>query len=475
MKYARSLVMTGISAFTLFAQDNYKSWAFFRDIAVNTSATGANLATTQFDFPVLVTLTSAQADVFTTAMANGADIRFSKPDGTHLPYQIERWDATGHRADIWVKMDTVLAQDAAQHFRMYYGKAGAADSSDGKGVFTTSGGYQGVWHLGSGLEDGTANRNAGTDSGTTIADGRIGQARMFDNLIDSAATGQYISLGNPSSLNIIGKITFEAWIKWLSRIGHRIVICRGSTSTVQNETMLRIGETLDYRTGVWTGTQHHAMYTPPATDSNTWIHLAGVYTGTSWDLYRNGTKVATLADTNGAKTSPGGWRIGAQFAKNGVSRYFKGLIDEVRVSNVARGPDWFKLGYETQKESQTAVTIGAAQSVSIHSNFKTPGAETKLRLRAMGAREWTVAWANNQEGRPWRVTLSDPRGRALARLFPVNSAESIKHDRVKTWTTEWENSASEFRMRPGQIFYVTVEFLNTAGHGSGQVTEMFHW
>ncbi len=343
------------------AAEDYSQWSQARVITLNTSATGADIATDQSGFPVLINLSAQQADVFDGAEAGGADLRFATAQGAHLHYQIELWDKTARKAAIWVRVDIVKAAVAAQGLRLYWGKPGAPDSSDGKAVFRSADGYLGVWHLGNSVEDASANANHGIDSGTAAAaDGRIGGARYFENPEPYVKTGKYIALGNPAGMNIAGKVTFEAWVKWIRRDGHRIIICHGAAAGSNSETVLRIGETSDYRAGTWTGSAHYATLLAPTADSNAWVHLAGVHTGSSWLLYRNGRQVSQLADSNGAKPSPGAWRIGAEYASASVTRYFHGWLDEVRLSNIARNPDWIKLGYENQKDAQTLVTIGPA-------------------------------------------------------------------------------------------------------------------
>ncbi|MEO6094632.1 MAG: DUF2341 domain-containing protein, partial [Fibrobacteria bacterium] len=304
----------------------------------------------------------AEADVFTQSPAH-ADLRFAKPDGTPLPFQVESWDAAGRKAAIWVKLDTLKGGKADQRIRMYWGRPGAQDSSSGKAVFTAATGFRGVWHMEADLADASPNAITATDSGTSAeSTGRIGAARNFNNPQAYATTGKYLALGNPASLNIAGVITMEAWIRWTRSDGHRIILCHGSAPGTAPgsvfETVLRVGETKDYRAGVWTGTAHYATLIAPTADSNAWVHLAGVYTGNAWSLYRNGTKVAGMEpDTNGAKPSPGAWRIGAEYAGS-VTRFFHGAVDEVRISNVAREPDWIKAEYQNQKDGQTLVAIG---------------------------------------------------------------------------------------------------------------------
>jgi hypothetical protein len=345
--------------------DAYPQWTRYRDITLNTSPSGADVATDQIGFPILVALASSQAEVFTQTRPGGADIRFSSADGKPLPYQIELWDAAAQKAAIWVRVDTVKGGNASQRIGMHWGNPGAPDSSDGKAVFRAGDGFRGVWHLGN-AEDASANGSHGKDSGTSAAEGRIGGARRFDNADAYAKAGKYIALGNPAGLDVTGRITLEAWVKWEKRDGHRIILCHGSAPGSDFESVLRIGESKDYRAGVWTGASHYVMATAPAADSNAWTHLAGVFTGSGWILYRNGSKFAESgADTNGAKPSPGAWRIGAEYASNAVTRYFHGTLDEVRLSNGARSADWIKLEYANQKEAQILVGLGPIMTTAL--------------------------------------------------------------------------------------------------------------
>ena len=81
------------SGLAAYGADNYALWTYSCTINLNTKASGANVATPQTGFPVLIRLTSANtAFSFAQAQAAGRDIRFASSGGTHLPYQIEHWD-----------------------------------------------------------------------------------------------------------------------------------------------------------------------------------------------------------------------------------------------------------------------------------------------------------------------------------------------------------------------------------------------
>ena len=75
-----------------------------------------------------------------------------------------------------------------------------------------------------------------------------------------------------------------------------------------------------------------ALAPVPAADltAGQWVQLSGVYDGTHWRLYRNGTEIASAAGTGKAIAATGAdWAIGS--TGNGWDGAFTGAIDEVAV------------------------------------------------------------------------------------------------------------------------------------------------
>ena len=130
------------------ALEDYSKWAFSKNITIN--AGGLGLTGKVPRFPYLVRLNKTNFD-FSQAQSSGQDIRFSRSDGAHFPYQIERWNSTStlDSAEIWVLVDTVY-NNSTQYFKMYWGKSDASSRSNGYKVFETSNGFVGVYHLGEG-------------------------------------------------------------------------------------------------------------------------------------------------------------------------------------------------------------------------------------------------------------------------------------------------------------------------------------
>ena len=204
-------------------------WMFSRKLVLNTSSTGASVAGTITNFPVLVRLSQSNFS-FGQARFGGDDIRFAKQDGTPLQYQIDRWDSTGASAEIWVRMDTVYGNNATQAMVMYWGNPSAASQSNGVSVFDTASGFQGVWHLGEssgGVLDATANHYNGTFGGSLpkSAAGAIGMCQVFNGTTDYIGCGNVLNIGT-------GSVSISAWAKRarLDTIGE-VLVSKSNGST----------------------------------------------------------------------------------------------------------------------------------------------------------------------------------------------------------------------------------------------------
>ena len=166
---------------------------------------------------------------------------------------------------------------------------------------------------------------------STISDTLIGDRSLnFDGIDD------FVALGQPAALNITGTIAIEAWVNVQATDGLRNVVARGYAITpALGEVFLRINWG-QYQIGSWDGTDHLASYTIPQEDYGAWVHLAGMYDGTAWRLYRNGVEVSAVLDNTGAVPVTGGWAIGAR--GTGTERFFGGAMHDVRIWNIPRTP-----------------------------------------------------------------------------------------------------------------------------------------
>jgi hypothetical protein len=120
-------VITGALAQSASALDTLTTWLYNTSITLNGSSSGANISTTQYNFPVLIRLTSSNAAaVFAEAQSNGGDLRFSHAADTgQIPYELNYYNPATQQAFIWVKADSVTPSATPQTIRMWWGKSAA--------------------------------------------------------------------------------------------------------------------------------------------------------------------------------------------------------------------------------------------------------------------------------------------------------------------------------------------------------------
>lgn len=351
----KSLVCLIAAAGAAFAQENYSTtWTQHKNIVINSVAAALTVNVT--GFPLLVRLDSTNAAIFTQAKTGGADLRFTKADNTtRLPHQIESWNATTKTAVIWVLVDTVKANISNQALRMHWGNAAAADSSNGAQVFKTSGGFQAVWHM-----NGTADETDATPNGITAtaevvpaaANGRVGPARQFTGTEYFRATG---SASGPLNFAFNSNFTISAWINPVELASHGVIVSKHDLDyalKLDQNNNLEFFQFVD--AGGWNAVNSFA-------GQNEWLHAVAVQKGDSSLLYINGALVdneATLTAGGGARREDIDVVVGAEPTSNtAVRRFFIGIIDELRMSNVARPADWARLDYANQVPGQTIVTL----------------------------------------------------------------------------------------------------------------------
>src|SRR5690606_37285136 len=114
-KLALGLLLAAASS---VSAQSLATWPKYKDITVNTTGTGANVAADVASFPVLVRLTAANAnDIFAEAGPGGINVRFANAAGAARPFEIEHWDATAKVASIWVLADTVKGNNNTASLR----------------------------------------------------------------------------------------------------------------------------------------------------------------------------------------------------------------------------------------------------------------------------------------------------------------------------------------------------------------------
>ncbi len=404
---AASLCMTALAA-TAIAQEDYSTWSHHKYVGLNTKAVsgGAGVAGNVLNFPVLVRLDSANFGAgFAQSVGRGADLRFTKPgDAVRLRHQIERWDSAGKKAEVWVRLDTVYGNEVTA-FRIHWGKAGAADSSNGAAVFDTAAGFQAVWHLGESASDSardaTGNRFHAAPTGSPgSAAGIVGLARSFNG------TDQHFVVPNSASgkLNFPqdGVFTLSAWayIDPSSAVVDRVIAAKHD-----NQYALKISTDQRWQFFEYDGTWIIAGMTY---EPGRWTHLTGVLNGRDTYLYVDGElaeEVLDCCDGGGNRNETVDFHIGR--AGESARRWWWGYVDELRVAGVARGADWARLEYQNQRPGATMMLYADTLPV--------------VSIASVPASARPASWQRTPEGFRFRMAgegrvrfeVSDITGRAV--------------------------------------------------------------
>lgn len=122
-------------------------WAFRKELRLDLSPAGANVAETVPDAPVLVRLSLANFPYFADAKPDGGDMRvIAGDDRTPLKFHIEKFDPQAQIALLWVRVPSLVAASSSEKIYLYYGNKDAKDASDAAGSFDSDQSL--VYHFG---------------------------------------------------------------------------------------------------------------------------------------------------------------------------------------------------------------------------------------------------------------------------------------------------------------------------------------
>lgn len=341
-----ALAALGAGAGTLRAED-WSAWRHAADFRIDTRPGGADVAGDVSDFPLLVRLDSGSL-TFADAKPDGSDLRVSAPGGSALPFQVERWDASAKRAEVWIRVPLIKGNSDSGFVRLHWGNAQAVSASNGKAVFDTSLGWVGAWHMtGASLPDATGASAAADASNSQSAAGVIAGGR----LLAGNANGIPVA-GNPA-LDSPAALTVGIWIKADNWAGAAKTILQKGVDSAQYALVQSGSDSLAWILGgPGKGIPLKTLLPAPGG----WHHLAASYDGTESRLYVDGRLAASRPVSGPMPASSGDLCIGCKSIGNGKPRNpFKGSLDEAIVSRRAIPADFIKLAFANQRAQQVLV------------------------------------------------------------------------------------------------------------------------
>ncbi|MEM7391914.1 MAG: FG-GAP-like repeat-containing protein, partial [Verrucomicrobiota bacterium] len=298
------------------------------------------------------------------ASPSGGDLRFFSSDlSTPLNHEIEQWDPAGE-SEVWVQVP-VLADNTT----CIFAKWGAADTnppaytSDGS---TWSQDYLMVHHLHNDEIDSTANGIDGTVNGTLNATGQVADAQAFDGVDD------WVTFGDVDAMDAPGAVTISMWFQRGSNntdsSNHGVEnVLLGQASAAANDN-LEIGTSGTdieiYLDTVGRDGPNPRIFPSTIVNSN-WYYISFTYDqsrATEAELYLDGLLIGTDAGWGGAIDNGFVSPLSLGITRAGSSSWgdYDGLIDEFRISLVARSSNWLHAAWLNMASNDQFLCYGAS-------------------------------------------------------------------------------------------------------------------
>jgi hypothetical protein len=333
------------------------NWSNRVAVTVNAAQVGENVT----DFPVYVDLATLPAAFFTAVQGDGRDIRVTSGNGiTEIPYELVRISTSTAVGELHFKAPS-LSTGANSTFYIYYGNAAATayatTSTYGRNNVWNNG-YTAVYHLD---ESPTAAAPQYIDS-TGSTTGTSANMEAGDQVAAQVGRGQQIDGTNEAIQTTYNRtLSTSTWSVWMNPNGAQgnydgIVFSRGAvTSGLNVNTAGGIGYHWNdaVNTYSWTG--------GPALLLNQWSMASLVITPTLATVYRHATSgiaTGTNAVTHGS-SNINDLDLGQDDAGG---RFFSGILDEVRISNVARTQGWLTTEYNNLASSSAFASVSGVEA-----------------------------------------------------------------------------------------------------------------
>jgi biopolymer transport protein ExbB len=334
-----------VPAIALAASWWNNDWKYRKEINLDTTASGAELAGTPQDVPVLVRLSLANFSYFNDTKPDGADFRVvAGDDKTPLKFHFEKFDPQDQMALLWVHLPQITGGLKSEKFYAYYGNPDAASAADAPGTYDASQTLVLSFSDPPGLPmDLTAYKNNPSASTAVLSPaGLIGGDAKFSGK-------ESITVPATASLRLLPSqgFTASAWLR-IEQPQQAVVFALSDQ-----------GKSVELAIDGSKFTARAALGGAPVTVTaasdltmSTWHHVALTLGDGKLTLFVNGVAAGsapvTLAEVGGEFT------IGAA----GGARFLTGEVDEVEVAKVARGADWIKAAARGQGMDANLVVYG---------------------------------------------------------------------------------------------------------------------
>lgn len=294
--------------------------------------------------------------------ASGFDVIFTSDSAgsSIIPFEVVGYAAASGLVEYWVNVATI-SNSSDTLIYMFYGNSGVStDQSNKTGTWDAN--FVAVYHFGTAaslaLTDSTSNANNGTGHGTPTA-GTDPHGGGAITLV--TASSQYVDLGSGASLNINGNskaYTIEAWIKLATGAlsVFNMVVSNGNSTGLAGYELFSAITSGAVENQIGTGSANSNITSSADLATGTWGYGVATYASSTGKAYLNAGNLGSTTFNNTIGNPSQNVNVGRRPGANAF--FLGGLVDEVRISNIARNGDWITACYANQKPSSTLLAIG---------------------------------------------------------------------------------------------------------------------
>lgn len=285
------------------------------------------------------------------------DVVFTSDSGgtTLIPWEIETCNSTTGAIVAWA-LKATLSHTVNGNLYVSYGNAAiTTPQNTGGNAPSVIWGSNPTWHLPDGTTLGLL------DSSTAAATlTNVGTSTATSGEIDGAVSlnGSTQWLNRTSTPISAAPVTMSAWFNTAAFGPNGTILALGASALAND--WLRIivngGASTLYADQNNTAIDYHFVNGSTVLSTDTWYYAAVVFASGTMTLYLNGVSEGTSAYSD--PTGLDSLAVGLTFKSSPIEP-FNGKIDEPRMDAVARTASWLLSNYNSQKPSQTMVTVGS--------------------------------------------------------------------------------------------------------------------
>ena len=286
--------------------------------------------------PNVVGMTESEAEAALAAAGFAVGRKAWGPSDLPPGTVYDQFPAGGQTTQRGSAVDLILSQD----------DGGGGGGEPGSGPATRLPRALAHWKLdessGRIAHDSSVNGHDGTLYGNPIwmpAGGMLDGALAFDGL------GDYVRIGDHRDFDVTSEITLAAWVNThdAGNNQNNPYVAKGDHSYALKYTPKQGGH-LEFF--IFDGTWRAVWLPVDGTFNGTWHHLAGSYDGSWLKLYVDGLLAASAPHQGGIAASSWDLNIGRNSER--TDRFYHGLIDDVRIYDVALSQDQIVAVMESQ-------------------------------------------------------------------------------------------------------------------------------